>query len=99
MLHEYQDDYIEVIGNEIKSSIMKKVREAKYFAVLVDVTKDLSKKEQFTMLVHYVHDLKMKERTIGCYHMRKVDFESFADFIYNKIKGISLDWSKCVGQC
>ena len=47
----------------------------------------------------YVHDLKIKETAIGCYHMCKVDAESFANFIYNKIKGISLDWSKCVGQC
>ena len=51
------------------------------------------------MLVHYVHDLKMKEREIGCYLMRKVEFESVGDFIYNKTKGIGLDWSKCVGQC
>ncbi|XP_065580922.1 zinc finger MYM-type protein 1-like [Artemia franciscana] len=99
MSHEYQNDYIEVIGNEIKSSIAKEVREAKYFAVLVDETKDLSKKEQLAILVRYVHDLKIKERAIGCYHMRKVDAESLADFIYNEIKGIGLDWSKCVGQC
>ncbi|XP_065573744.1 zinc finger MYM-type protein 1-like [Artemia franciscana] len=99
MSHEYQNDYIEVIGNEIKSSIAKEVREAKYFAVLADETKDLSKKEQLAILVRYVHDLKIKERAIGCYHMRKVDAESLADFIYNEIKGIGLDWSKCVGQC
>ena len=38
MSHEYQNDYIEVIGNEIKSSIAKEVREAKCFAILADET-------------------------------------------------------------
>ena len=49
--------------------------------------------------MRYVHDLKIKERAIGCYHMRKFDTESLADFIYNKIKGIGLDWSKCIEKC
>ncbi|XP_065581730.1 zinc finger MYM-type protein 1-like [Artemia franciscana] len=99
MSHEYQNDCIEVIGNEIKSSIVKEVREAKYSAVLAGETKVLSKKEQLAILVRYVHDLKIKERAIGCYHMPKVDAESLADFIYNEIKGTGLNWSKCVGQC
>ena len=34
--------------------------------------------------MRYVHDLKIKDRAVGCYHMRKVNAESLADFIYNK---------------
>ena len=79
--HECKNECIKVIGNKIKSSIAKEVREAKYFAVLADETKDLSKKKQFAILVCYVHDMKIKERAIGCYHMRKVDAESLADFL------------------
>ena len=44
MSRVYQSDYIGVIGNEIKSSIAKEVREAKYFAVLADETKTSRKK-------------------------------------------------------
>ncbi|KAK2717824.1 hypothetical protein QYM36_006580 [Artemia franciscana] len=50
MSHEYQNDYIEVIGNEIKISIVKTVREAEYLAVLAENTNDLSKKEQLVAL-------------------------------------------------
>ena len=40
---KYQNNYIEVIGNQIKSSNAKEVREAKYFAVLADKTSQKKK--------------------------------------------------------
>ena len=45
MSHEYQNDYIEDIGNKTKITVVKEVREAKYFAVLAEERKDLSKKK------------------------------------------------------
>lgn len=96
---QYQNDLISVIGSHIKDTICAEAQEAKYFSVMVDETKDLSKKEQMAILVRYFSDGIVKERVIGTYHMEKVDAASLADFIYNEIEQSGLIWSNCVAQC
>ena len=60
---------------------MQELKSAKYFAVLVDETKDSSKKEQLAILLRYFDEGKVKERPIGCYHKKSLDAESLANFI------------------
>ena len=52
---ESQNDLITVFGNKIVKTIVEEVKEVKFFALLVDETKDLSKKEQLAVLLRYVH--------------------------------------------
>ena len=78
---------------------MQEVKRAKYFAVLVDETKDNSKKEQLAILLRYFDEGKVRERPIGCYHMKSLDAESLASFIHDTVAKLGLDWNYCVAQC
>lgn len=97
--HEYQNDLISVIGSRLRSTIVQEVKRAKYFAVLVDETKDNSKKEQLAILLRYFDEGKVRERPIGCYHMKSLDAESLASFIHDTVAKLGLDWNYCVAQC
>ena len=52
--HTIQDAILEIFSDIILDEITKKIKEAEYFALLVDETKDLSKQEQLTFVLRYV---------------------------------------------
>lgn len=99
MSHEYQNDLIQVFGNKIVSEIAAQVREAKYFSILVDETKDQAKKEQLSVIFRYFDGKVIQERCCGTYHMKKLDAQSLANFILKKIEELELDLSNCIAQC
>lgn len=45
--HDYQNDFIHIIASSIKKNILSSINDVGAYAVLVDETKDASKKEQF----------------------------------------------------
>lgn len=63
--------------------------------MLVDETKDASKKEQLSFLILFVDkNLNVQEKTLGCYHMKKCDAQSLSDAIL-KIDENKLDRNRC----
>ena len=61
---QYQNDLISVIGTHIKHTICTEVQSAQLFSVMVDETKDLSKKEQLAILVRYFSERVVKEHVL-----------------------------------
>lgn len=51
-----QNVMLQIMSDSIRSVILKKVKDARMFAVIIDTTTDISKMEQFTFIVRFVND-------------------------------------------
>lgn len=99
MRHDYQNDLIHIIALFIKKNILSSINDFGAYGMLVDETKDASKKEQLSFLIRFVDkNLNVQEKTLGCYHMKKCDAQSLSDAILKIIDENKFDRKRCIAQ-
>ena len=50
-----QEEFIQLIGNCIRTKILEMIKSSKYYSIIVDCTPDVSNQEQMTIIIRFVY--------------------------------------------
>lgn len=75
---EYQNYMVKIIALCTRKRILSKINGFGVFSILVDETKDASKKEQLSFIIRFIDkDFCIHEKTLGCFQMLNSNADSF----------------------
>ncbi|XP_065642774.1 uncharacterized protein LOC136074389 [Hydra vulgaris] len=100
-----QDEIIDTIGLAVLQEIIARIKSAKYFAVILDCTPDISHQEQMSMVLRYVADGTHSDVPAGIYeHFIKFIIvesstgENLFNTLVKEIEMLGLDVENIRGQ-
>ena len=102
-----QNDQIQCIGEGVKKEVVRRVKKAKEFSILMDETTDLSNKEQVCILVRYVavtdegkstEKVSVEERLLALEETKDTTGEHLAKLLLTKLEESGLEMKDIVGQ-
>ena len=96
---DIQNDLIQSISAQILSKIVGEIKQAKYFAVIVDSTIDISRTDQFSLSLRYVTENgDAVERFIQFSELPGASAEDFFNTLLSAITNLGLSITMCYGQ-
>ncbi|XP_051160502.1 zinc finger MYM-type protein 1-like [Leptopilina boulardi] len=98
--HETQNEILNLMANAILSEIMKEIREAEFFSILLDETSDISRTEEVSVCIRIFFDnLTSKEYFIGFFSIKDIKAKTLFDLVNEILVSHSLSLLKLRGQC
>uniref|UniRef100_A0A1X7VWZ2 TTF-type domain-containing protein n=1 Tax=Amphimedon queenslandica TaxID=400682 RepID=A0A1X7VWZ2_AMPQE len=96
---DIQNSVISLLAESVSSMIREESRVARYYTIIADETKDVSKTEQLALVLRYVLDGKTHERFISFTKCEELDAEAIFTYIMTGLRDTGVDISNCISQC
>ena len=96
--HSIQNAILDIMKEMVLEQIKEELHEAKYFTVLADESKDVSKKEQVVIAVRYCHQNAIHEEFVGIAEAHGLNADGLSDTIIEHLQRINASMANCVGQ-
>lgn len=100
-----QNEFICLMGRQVKLNIAKKIKRAKYFSVIMDCTPDASHQEQTSLTIRYVDEdpaqdgpIRVEESFINYRIIKQSTGESLSNLLIDEISDCGLNMEDCRGQ-
>jgi hypothetical protein len=91
-----------LLGSAIKSEIIRKIKRAKYFYVILDCTPDASHQEQMSLIIRYVDsssdNISIEEFFLGFLDVNDTTGQALFEVLENELKCLDLDIDDVRGQ-
>ena len=97
-----QNEFIQLISNEVLQTIITKIKAAKYFSVILDCTPDISHQEQMTLVIHFVeiscNSVNVVEHFVSFVTVHEISGADLAETLLQKLEELGLLLYDCRGQ-
>lgn len=97
-----QNEFINLLGDQVRKKILRQVIEAKYFCIIFDSTSDISHKDQISLVLRYVKidgsNVSVIESFVDFIETKGKTAEMLTQLIVDKIQADGLDIQNCRGQ-
>lgn len=99
---ETQNEFINLLGQQVRSTIIRRIQKAKYYCVIFDSTPDISHNDQMSQVLRYVHiegeKVAVVESFIDFFQPKGKNAEDLSNDIIAKITSDGLDIQNLRGQ-
>ena len=90
---------IAILGSSILDEIIRRVKEAKFYAIIADETPDMSQTEQLSLLVRFVWNGEVGERLLAMMPMNETTAEALFEAVTQKLQQHGIDVAHLRGHC
>ncbi|XP_076892293.1 uncharacterized protein LOC143543987 [Bidens hawaiensis] len=102
--HNIQHELIGLLAHRIRSEIIEKIKQAKYYSIILDCTPDISHQEQISIIVRYVNvnlnsnTVTVEESFLGFLVVDDTTGKVLFDVTLEELKSPGLDVNNTCGQ-
>ena len=97
--HDLQKSLMSIMAEWVLKTIMSEVKTARYYTLVVDKTKNVSKQKQLSLVLRYVYEGVAHERFISYTHCEGLHASALTKYIFQVLDGLQINIKNCINQC
>jgi hypothetical protein len=96
---DIQNEIIDIFKYAIHEAIINEVKEAKYYLIISDSTRDITKTEMMSIAIRSVYKNTVKERFLGFIHHKQLGAENKCQNLVEFLNKLNYDFINIISQC